>query len=127
MKHKFQNPLLKHIVRELIRLDLEETQDKFAKPDAGIVQGNAEAACKGCNDCKCCGTEGTTEYLSVREYAEEFSITLGTGALTEMTNAAMKESVRQKQGVGEANGALIFHPDVLAKVFGPLLKMLNRV
>lgn len=138
INHDFFDPLTVDTIKHLIVLDdLKRAQaaatastENYVKSlnsaaSGGIVEGDTEAACKGCSDC--CGTEDTAEYLSVREYAEDFGITLGTGALTEMTNAAVKESVRQGKAMSTVECTRVFHPEVLKVVFEPLLKLLNRV
>lgn len=132
--HTFHSPTLQATFEHLVVLDnLERARSEVAASmeklgkvlDHGeAVQGNV--ACDGCDNCNDCCND-LPEYLSVREYAGEFGITLGTGAALGLNDDAKRESVRQKQEVGYANDIFTFHPDVLEKVFAQLLKMMNRV
>lgn len=97
MKHKFQDPHLKQLVKRLVELDLAKST---------VAEDEGHFAIR--------------KYETVAERASDYGVVFNLTSLAEVTDAANKESMRQNKPVGHLKGKLVHHPKVLDAVFATL-------
>lgn len=109
MKHKFQNSRLKALAAQLVELDIARAERMQEPCD--------------CEECK----PKVKKYRSIPHFGSDYGVSFSADTVIQLNDIASKESVRQGKEVREAEGANLYHANVLAKVIAPVLAAISGV